>query len=265
MWRLGQPRWYVLEGLRSLGFNFNVSVRGQRLAQLVSRAERGLTSYEKCRLEDLKAFCASRSIEGIDLRSRKRADFVAALEYADDDDASFTRLMDLPPELRVPIYSYYMDSFDAFDDWDIRQYRSDVEITSSRYAAPPPITQVCATIRQEAMPMFYGIFRLQLHPQLRKNGEWDLSTCKTSTKDFGLKVVPPHLIRYIKKIELHWYIPERADDFVEEEEEIQLSTTIDLPTSHKPLRIGDITIENIRSRYPGRDGWGEEILQVSKK
>lgn len=112
------------------------SASKSRLIELYSRAQRGLTSYEACSKETLKTFCARRGLQ-ISKPKSKKGELIQLLEKADDDQ-TFVRFMDLPPELRVHIYELSFKSFGRLD-----------------YPAQPPITQVSRLLREESLPVFY--------------------------------------------------------------------------------------------------------------
>ncbi|KAF2161570.1 hypothetical protein M409DRAFT_58968 [Zasmidium cellare ATCC 36951] len=153
-WKLarhvGKPRKFYHTGLNTLNYKFNVSTTRPRLAYLVSRAQRGFMSYEKRSLNELKAFCTARKIQGVDRFAGKRQ-LIALLEREDDAGASFNRFFDLPPELRNRIYSFYMDAIDDFETGRISRHRTQHEILTGLYKPPPPITQP-VTIGEPAIP-----------------------------------------------------------------------------------------------------------------
>jgi hypothetical protein len=81
----------------------------------------------------------------------------AQLEQA-DDDATFERLSDLPPELRATIYKHY---FQSLDD----------SLARRGYKYQPPITLVSRQVRQEALPLFYehSTFIMEANHDLDRN------------------------------------------------------------------------------------------------
>jgi hypothetical protein len=98
-----------------------------------------MTSYEGIPLDDLKRYAAQRALPPTGSKNRLRP-IKAQLEQA-DDEATFNRFSDLPPELRLVIYTYYFESSD---------YRH-----SATNKCQPPITRVSRQTRKESLPIFY--------------------------------------------------------------------------------------------------------------
>lgn len=71
-----------------------------RIMTLFRRIDRGLMLYERCSLPELQRFIRDRNITipVCDLKSKKV--MIIALEKA-DDNRTFDKFMDLPPELRA--------------------------------------------------------------------------------------------------------------------------------------------------------------------
>lgn len=109
-----------------------------RAVELYRRAERGLISYDKCRVHELKHFVKSRRLRDNTAAPTKKRQPVALLENA-DDTITFDRFMELPPELRLRVYDYHISSFETVS------------------AEPVPILQGCRLVRQEARLLFYEI------------------------------------------------------------------------------------------------------------
>jgi hypothetical protein len=79
------------------------------LRVLYSHYQRGLLSYEGLRASELETFISQRALPPrIDKRPTV-SNLKRLLELA-DDDATFDRFLDLPPELRQQIYDHYFDS-----------------------------------------------------------------------------------------------------------------------------------------------------------
>ena len=112
--------------------------RDERTAELIRRAERGLLSYEGCRIQELRTFARNRHID-LQLSLLNKKELVQVLEEA-DEAATFRRFLDLPPELRTHIYTLHFLSFEILDS-----------------PAPPPIAQVSRLVRNEALPLFYRV------------------------------------------------------------------------------------------------------------
>lgn len=109
-----------------------------RLAHLYSRAQRGLPFYDDMSYHELHRFCQSRRIKlPLDDERHDRNRLQSILEQA-DEDATFDRFLDLPPELRVRIYEMHKASLDFGD-----------------FSVAPPITSVSKLVRVEALSVFF--------------------------------------------------------------------------------------------------------------
>jgi hypothetical protein len=118
-----------------------------RLRDLYFRCQRGLLSYEGLTASELKIFITQRALSpGVDKRPTV-SNFKRMLELV-DDDAIFDRFLDLPPELRLQIYTHYFDSLN----------NSSKPICGGQ----PPITFACRLTRQEALSLFYCTCRFTL-------------------------------------------------------------------------------------------------------
>lgn len=138
-WKLGRPSdnttAQIKQFFKDKGFHFKESASKTRLLTLYSRFERELLSYEACTTAELKAFCLQRKI--LLTGNLKKGVLVLRLEE-EDEDATFSQFLDLPPELRNRVYSIHFESF-------------------ANLALPttPPITRVSQQLRQETLLLFY--------------------------------------------------------------------------------------------------------------
>ena len=106
------------------------------LMEAVGRCQRGLLSYERCRADELRAFCVARKV-ALPTKKTKVSDLREMLRTA-DDEATFPHFMELPAELRNRVYELHFRDYDEI---------------STRHQQPP-ITKV-PQIRAEALPLFY--------------------------------------------------------------------------------------------------------------
>ena len=111
-----------------------------RLMVLFVRCQRGLPSYEGTPLRDLKRYAVQRALPPPAKRETTLGAAKARLEQA-DDEATFDRFSDLPPELRQMIYAFYFKSFHRFG--------------LSIHKNQPPITRASRETRRESLPLFY--------------------------------------------------------------------------------------------------------------
>ena len=133
-----------------------------RIRELYIRHQRGLLSYERLTARELKSFVKQRGLTPTLTKKPSLAILRAQLEQA-DDDATFDRLFNLPPELREQIFKQYFASFD--------NSRGDLLEDALEPGCQPPITLVSKQIRLEALPLFYShfLFRFGVH---RFVSEW---------------------------------------------------------------------------------------------
>lgn len=152
------------DGLKRHRFGIPKKTEDYRAIELYGRAERGLISYDTCRVQELKTFIESRQLAEETPVPVKKPQLIALLEQA-DDNAIFSRFMDLPPELRLRIYTCHFSSFPTVG------------------AEPLPILQVCRLVRQEARLLFYEISRFAVKLNYR-SGAGALVVAKATQRLF---------------------------------------------------------------------------------
>ncbi|KAK5745185.1 hypothetical protein LTR17_001637 [Elasticomyces elasticus] len=162
----------ILSGRR---FYSKTSVSKSRVFALLSRSDRGLYSYERCNSPELRQFCTNRGIDLTARQSAKKSTIVEILELA-DESVTFSRFMELPPELRLAIYSAHFGTF-----------KKGMTVVS------PPITAVCSQIRAEALPLFYSTYRFGL------SADYDLC----ATEPIGLMQATSEIFEAFPQTSLH--------------------------------------------------------------
>lgn len=116
---------------------YKTSSSRSRLEVLCQRAERGLCIYDKLTVSELRGCVAARQLHSATTPTKK-ADLIEFLEQA-DEHVTF-RFLDLPPELRVHVYTYHLQSLSTM---------------KGHFPTQPPITTVSKLLRQESLPLFY--------------------------------------------------------------------------------------------------------------
>jgi len=111
-----------------------------RLRELYIRSQRGLLSYEGLPLRELRRFTAQRALPDSTKTALNSIKALKGLLEKADDDATFGRFTELPPELRQIILLHYFDS---------------LVVREVRYKHQPPITLVSRNLRKESLPLFY--------------------------------------------------------------------------------------------------------------
>jgi hypothetical protein len=121
--------------------NFHVlkSTKADRLRELYVRSQRGMRSYEGVNRKELEHYITQRRIPLPDMVLATMEDLKRQLEQNDDENNTFHRFLDLPPELRERIYAQYFDTYNEDDNPKCQ----------------PPISYASRTVRRESLPLFY--------------------------------------------------------------------------------------------------------------
>lgn len=119
------------------------SLSHEQLQDRLSRVDRGLMLYGRESEAELRDLCQKRNIPSTSTTTKPQ--LISALEKA-DEDRTFLRFMDLPPELRTRIYDFYFEPLHRVR-WDVAPYT----------IPPPPITIVSKQLRLESHPLFYNL------------------------------------------------------------------------------------------------------------
>ena len=155
-WKLHPGERYTANILRKLlrknNFATLKSTSIARLRTLYIRSQRGLLSYEGLPLHELKRYAAQRALPALIGQKNTIKVLKAQLEMA-DEEATFDRFLDLPPEIRQIIYHLH---FKFLDTWT----------PAPKYQ--PPITLASRGIRHESLPHFYESCEFSI----RTSGSW---------------------------------------------------------------------------------------------
>lgn len=203
-WKLEYKHWYRdLKSLkkdrkylqeRKYAFPFHGEYDGH-LPYLCTRAQRGMMSYHKCSVKELRKFCKTRGLH-VDTRTNWTAKDVQRLdkdslrrilEYS-DEHAKFTKFLDLPPELRLMVYEYSFDVVQGSENKDWREKVFGLE--------PPPIASVSKLLRREVLPQFYAPGKLTVN--MTKDNNY--REPREITELFG--VAPLAVVEAIKNLEI---------------------------------------------------------------
>ncbi|KAK0354030.1 hypothetical protein LTR94_014298 [Friedmanniomyces endolithicus] len=161
--------------------DFGQSTGRGRLSALLTRLDRGLLTYEKYGPAELRQLCRRRGFQPTQ-RARGEA-MKASLEQA-DDELTFPRFMDLPPELRVEIYGYHLHSLDQ-----------------GTLAVQPPLTTVCKLVRREALPLFYAVHRFGVNGFNDDTG-WNNTFILCAVSQAMIQDIGPTNLSQIRKLRL---------------------------------------------------------------
>lgn len=125
--------------LRERKYYFLTSSDKNRLLKLLSRQARGLLSYGSCSTQQLSRFCIDRGLLKPTKSHPPKAFKIRLLEDA-DEKATFAGFSELPPEIRLEIYSFYFGSLPEL-----------IQPTQ------PPIARTSQAVRAESLSIFYKI------------------------------------------------------------------------------------------------------------
>jgi hypothetical protein len=162
-WKLHRDEWHlvndILAEMKKKNFTVLKRTTTPHIKALYVRYQRGLLSYEGLSIDELKCYAAQRSLPPITGRKRITIPVVKAQLERADEECTFARFTDLPPEIRSIVYTHYFKSFhhDEGDD-NICSHHHESNGTRSPFAclkSQPPITFACREIRLEALPLFY--------------------------------------------------------------------------------------------------------------
>ncbi|KAK4621804.1 hypothetical protein CLAFUW4_07358 [Fulvia fulva] len=99
-----------------------------------------MPAYHKCSVSELRNFCETRKLVMPLSEKASRTDLIHTL-HAADESQPLDESMDLPPEVRVIIYKFYLGSLN----------------TQRQMPAQPPLLKVSRLVRQESFPLFYDL------------------------------------------------------------------------------------------------------------
>ena len=223
-----------------------------RLTEALTRQWRGLLSYDGCTLRELKRFCAQRAIRvSHDCRLTK-ARLAEALEAA-DGETEFSRFMDLPPELRVLVYTLYFSSLPELEQ-----------------PVEPTISKVSRTTRKESLPVFFKTCTFVVHRRrsyasncwsTRRKGDFIQSISETHIgliRHLWIEFKPPGVKRYKA---VRWSQGDMSFDWTE-------SRTIDYDALDKPFQLGqDLAhyLKDIQGSSKGRVLQRADIVELEER
>lgn len=139
----------LMRGTAHPGTAYPVKATLERLMDLVRRLDRGLLSDANYSVPELMDFADDRGIEYSQNRTPTKTTLVRLLERA-DDNAQFSRMLDLPPELRVRIYEHYFANLNCC--FEFGQESGCVPLRHTQ----PPITLASRLLRRESLDVLYG-------------------------------------------------------------------------------------------------------------
>ena len=255
------------EKLKAKGYHFNKSSNAARMKVHISRADRGLMSYEKRSMAELRSFCISRKILMPDMAKSSATALVSRLESEDEAGTTFGQFLDLPPELRLLVYEAYFDDIrdrfhpsDIQGDW-VHGRTRDGLCETNKLMSPPPVAQTCALVRKETIPLFAKSFRLNVNlsqnlgTRAQKRQQWN-SMSGWYSKSFTK--APPHLLRIARRLVISGFVTVRGF-------RVRKTCEIDLPVGQQPLQVSIHRAKNLSLWPQAPDQLLEEVDSTFKK
>jgi hypothetical protein len=148
-WRRGMAEKHTKDDLKDFlnkrGFYHKKSEKLSRLEVLAERCDRGHLSYEGCDVAQLRQFVKHRGLKMASPSKANKKQLVQHLEDADglndkfEDSREFPRFLELPPELRNAVYTFYFNA---------------LGVIPQRFSQPP-LCKVSRELRAESLGLFY--------------------------------------------------------------------------------------------------------------
>ncbi|PIA91566.1 hypothetical protein CB0940_09041 [Cercospora beticola] len=147
------------------------------------RVIRRLLCYDACSIGELRIFVQARGLEVETHREKERTSLERALEKG-DTELSFHRIMDLPAELRLNIYEFYICDFSE----------------ELHEPTQPPLARTNQQIRKEFLPVFYTNHEILLKMTFDAEKDYDLRWDKGT--DYFVKSLEPSSLAMLRKINI---------------------------------------------------------------
>jgi hypothetical protein len=148
-WRRGMAEKHTKDDLKDFlnkrGFYHKKSEKLSRLEVLAERCDRGHLSYEGYDVAQLRQFVKHRGLKMASPSKANKKQLVQHLEDADglndkfEDSREFPRFLELPPELRNAVYTFYFNA---------------LGVIPQRFSQPP-LCKVSRELRAESLGLFY--------------------------------------------------------------------------------------------------------------
>ena len=199
-WRLDerhQSSVSLRDELSAFGFtSTELRIPNYRLQDLLRRVHQGLLCYQRCTEQELLKFARDRNIPqrmSKTWRSDTPKDILVKLLEHADEQLSFTKFLDLPPEVRVRIYELHDEDFDA--------------VLST--PTLPPLARTCKLLQREVSPIFYKRHTFWICYVLRNQHDSGRHVRQDVDTALWLFTVSPEYVQNIRSlnvtVRLPWY------------------------------------------------------------
>ncbi|KAF7185340.1 hypothetical protein HII31_13319 [Pseudocercospora fuligena] len=158
----------------------------EKLWDIHCRRQRGLLNYSKYDVEELRGFCTNRGLKLPKAGKNKRQNKNLLIKHLDaaDDDATFDKFLDLPPELRVIMFEWHFRDIAPSD-------RENYYLAETIIRAQPPIARTSPLIRKEALDVWYKMVTYKFYP---RSGFYEA--------EFDFFLSPRTFLKRIKNLEI---------------------------------------------------------------
>ena len=179
----------LADRLVKAGYEVKKSLNHDELFQLVQRMELGGLCYDKFTQLELKQCAVDRGLVAANKSPTKR--WLVDRLMGADKRRTFSKFVELPPELRKTIYEFYLTDFQG---------------RVLQLPAQPPLARTCQLLRSEVLPLFYSTYEFQL--QYRSISTSDFTKVRFRLYDTSyifLTTLAPGCIGDLRKLELSFY------------------------------------------------------------
>ncbi len=161
------------------------------LAELVRTKVYGLLGYSKLQNAELQKFVDAR---GLTVAKKPTKKMLVKVLVDADQNRQFTRLFDLPPEMREMIAAFYLSEFNRQD--------------GLHYPNQPPLARTCRQLRHDVLPLFFKQAKFEIEFSLEVDAKWpDTSIAPgpsqmTNVSAAFLSRIPRKYMRDLRKLQV---------------------------------------------------------------
>ncbi|KAK5171377.1 uncharacterized protein LTR77_004521 [Saxophila tyrrhenica] len=129
----------LIEQLKRHGYRAKTRLTHAQLLELVHANVHEYIEFRKIRLSKLERFAHAR---GLELPEEATKDALVPVLIKADNERQFSKIFDLPPELRVLIEEFHLSDFAR--RWGLLCLNQ------------PPLARTCRLLRNDVLPLFYS-------------------------------------------------------------------------------------------------------------
>nr|OQO18784.1 hypothetical protein B0A51_13756 [Rachicladosporium sp. CCFEE 5018] len=152
--------------LEKRSYSMPLTTRGPALQEMLERSERHLLHYENCTTAELCGFISVRALgRELAITPATPRSKLKSLLMAADDNLTFSRFIDLPPELREQICEHYFDEYEMdYKDMVKTKYLPNILVgpNIAWYTEFPPVVYCNRQLRQEVLPLYWSRLKIDV-------------------------------------------------------------------------------------------------------